>query len=452
MISPDNSAWYVGDTKEIAWKSVGVGANVKIEASHDNGATWLTIASSTANDGAYDWTVTGPITKIGRIRVTSISYPSVSDAGVVSIAIRPVNRTIEITSPDNSVWYVGDSEEITWTSKEAGSHVKVEVSRDSGSTWSIIVSSTSNDDAYDWNVTGPITKFGRIRVTSTNYPSVSDTGVVSIANRPVNRTIEVTSPDNSVWYVDGSEEITWEEIIWTSTEAGSHVKIEISRDNGSTWAIIASSTANDGVHYWTVMGSTTYSGLIRVTSTNYPSVSDTGVVHIIRLIPTVLTTAVSSITTNSASGGGSVTSDNGASVTARGVCWNTSSNPTIADSNTTDGTGTGSFMSSITGLSTATTYSIRAYATNSAGTAYGGGLSFTTTSHQCAVCSASPVVLTDFTFDTDCECRDPVSVTIGNGVTFKAGVNIWLIAPTVKFQGESNAEMHSVVFIRTTEE
>lgn len=97
--------------------------------------------------------------------------------------------------------------------------------------------------------------------------------------------------------------------------------------------------------------------------------------------PTVTTTSVSSISYNTATGGGNVTSDNGHSVTARGVCWSTSSNPTISDSHTSDGTGTGSFTSSITGLSEGTTYHVRAYATNSEGTAYGSDITFTTLSH-----------------------------------------------------------------------
>jgi hypothetical protein len=94
--------------------------------------------------------------------------------------------------------------------------------------------------------------------------------------------------------------------------------------------------------------------------------------------PTVTTTAISNITRTTASSGGNVTSDGGATVTARGVCWSTSSNPTTANSKTTDGSGTGSFTSSITGLSPGTTYYVRAYATNSVGTSYGANVSFKT--------------------------------------------------------------------------
>ena len=94
--------------------------------------------------------------------------------------------------------------------------------------------------------------------------------------------------------------------------------------------------------------------------------------------PTVSTMAVSNITTTSAICGGNVTSDGDSMVTSRGVCWSTSQNPTVSGNHTSDGNGTGSFTSYITGLLTNTTYYVRAYATNSIGTAYGEQLSFTT--------------------------------------------------------------------------
>lgn len=94
--------------------------------------------------------------------------------------------------------------------------------------------------------------------------------------------------------------------------------------------------------------------------------------------PEITTTAITSITESSAVSGGNVTSENGGSVTAKGVCWSTTANSTIEDSKTTDGTGTGSFVSNITDLLPGTTYYVKAYATNSAGTGYGAEVSFTT--------------------------------------------------------------------------
>ena len=111
--------------------------------------------------------------------------------------------------------------------------------------------------------------------------------------------------------------------------------------------------------------------------------------------PTVSTMAVSAITDTTAECGGTITLDGGSAITARGVCWSMSATPTIANDITTDGTGTGSFTSSLTGLTAGTHYNVRAYATNSAGTGYGGVDSFTTAA------PSSEVLLSSF--DTDAE-------------------------------------------------
>jgi uncharacterized protein (TIGR02145 family) len=95
-----------------------------------------------------------------------------------------------------------------------------------------------------------------------------------------------------------------------------------------------------------------------------------------KVIPTVTVKPVTNITEASASSGGEVTSEGGVSVTSRGVCWSTNQNPTTADSKTSDGTGSGSFSSSITGLSPGATYYLRAYAINSIGTGYSSQTSF----------------------------------------------------------------------------
>ena len=108
------------------------------------------------------------------------------------------------------------------------------------------------------------------------------------------------------------------------------------------------------------------------------------------ILPTVTTSDVTNITETSAICGGNVTSDGGVGVTARGVCWSTSHNPTIEDNKTIDGTGTDSFTSSLTGLSASVTYYVRAYATNSEGTAYGEEKEFIT----------KDVIIAAWTFDT----------------------------------------------------
>jgi uncharacterized protein (TIGR02145 family) len=95
-------------------------------------------------------------------------------------------------------------------------------------------------------------------------------------------------------------------------------------------------------------------------------------------LPELSTLSFTGITSVSVISGGKITSEGGALVTSRGVCWASHPNPTLADSFTSDGTGAGSYTSSITGLSSGIDYFIRAYAINSAGTAYGNEFHFIT--------------------------------------------------------------------------
>lgn len=135
-------------------------------------------------------------------------------------------------------------------------------------------------------------------------------------------------------------------------------------------------------------------------------------------LPVVTTTAVSGLTTTAATTGGTINSDGGSAVTARGVCWSTSTNPTIAISTkTSDGAGMGTFASNITGLTANTTYYVRAYATNSVGTAYGNEITFTTLQNSTAINLPGPNV-------TDIDGNTYNSVT-NCGLTFtKQNLNV----------------------------
>ncbi|HPX75468.1 MAG TPA: fibrobacter succinogenes major paralogous domain-containing protein [Bacteroidales bacterium] len=96
-------------------------------------------------------------------------------------------------------------------------------------------------------------------------------------------------------------------------------------------------------------------------------------------VPTVSTTEVTNITIATATSGGTITDDGGADVLACGICWSTSENPTIENSKTTETFDVfGGFKSNMNGLAPNTTYYVKAYATNSVGTAYGEAKSFTT--------------------------------------------------------------------------
>jgi outer membrane protein assembly factor BamB len=95
-------------------------------------------------------------------------------------------------------------------------------------------------------------------------------------------------------------------------------------------------------------------------------------------LPTITTVTPAAISQTSAISGGNITADGGSPVTIRGICWSTSAAPVVTGSHTTDGSGTGTYASAMTALLPGTQYYIRAYATNSNGTAYGNEINFTT--------------------------------------------------------------------------
>ena len=140
------------------------------------------------------------------------------------------------------------------------------------------------------------------------------------------------------------------------------------------------------------------------------------------VVPTLTTAAITNIGTTTATSGGVITANGGATVTSRGVCWSTISGPTIANSKTTDGAGNGTFISNITGLTPSATYYVRAYATNSAGTAYG--------DEQVVTVNGPPVVTTApvaFIQSTSATCGG--NVTSDGGLAVTAYGVCWDISP-----------------------
>jgi hypothetical protein len=101
------------------------------------------------------------------------------------------------------------------------------------------------------------------------------------------------------------------------------------------------------------------------------------------LFISLTTNAISNIAATTATSGGNITNQGSSTVTSRGVCWNTTGSPTTSDTKTTNGSGSGSFTSSITGLYQNTLYYVRAYASNTVGTGYGNEQTFTTLADDC---------------------------------------------------------------------
>ncbi len=213
--------------------------------------------------------------------------------------------------------------------------------------------------AYATNSVG--TSYGADFVFSpSTFATVTTSSVTFITSTTANIGGNVT--------MDGGALVTAKGLCWsTSTNPTiSDSKTLNGTGIGSFSSTIAGLTAGTDYH-------------VRAYATNSVGTSyGTDVIFHTPTLAVVTTSAVTAISAATASGGGAVSSDGGAFVTEYGLCWNTTSNPTIYDAKTLNGSGTGSFIANITGLTSGTTYHVRAYATNSVGTAYGAEVFFTT--------------------------------------------------------------------------
>ena len=132
--------------------------------------------------------------------------------------------------------------------------------------------------------------------------------------------------------------------------------------------------------------------------------------------PVLLTISVANITASTATSGGSIVDDGGSVVSSSGVCWSTSANPTTDDSKTTDGRRIGKYFSSVTGLKPVTTYYLRSYASNAAGTTYGSEISFVTTEANSSLTDIDGNIYGTLTIGSQVWMKENLKVThFGNG-------------------------------------
>jgi uncharacterized protein (TIGR02145 family) len=172
------------------------------------------------------------------------------------------------------------------------------------------------------------------------------------------------------------------------------------------------------------------------------------------VIPSVSTTTVSNVTATSATTGGVITLNGGAPVTARGVAYGTSSNPTISGFATNDGTGTGIFTSNLTGLTPLATYYVRAYATNSVGTAYGNVVPFTTPAIPAFTCGTGIVDVDGNVYNTiqigaQCWTQSNLKVSKyrnGNSIPTGLGNGAWASTINGAFSFYDNDPMNDGIY------
>ena len=358
-------------------------------------SSWMTID----NDGdGNNWTQQQYRANTGNGHAASASW----DQGA---ALTPDNYLVtpDITlptgiSPILSFWFRGLDNNPSW----AKEHLEVKVGSAGASTVSdfnsIPVFDTITSNEYVQKIVNLNSYAGQTirlafihnNVTDMNQLLIDDI-IVGVAGAGTNIVSDVTATTATCGgYVadDGGATVTARGVCW-STSQNPTVSDSHTTDGSGTGSFTSNITGLNALttyyvrEYATNSAGTTYGNQVSFTTPE--------------ALPKVTTSAVGGITVVGASinatCGGNVTDKGAYAVTARGVCWSTSQNPTVSDDHTTDGSGTGSFTSTITGLTSGTTYYVRAYATNSAGTAYGSQVTLTLPVVDTKSCSSAPVVI-----------------------------------------------------------
>jgi peptidoglycan/xylan/chitin deacetylase (PgdA/CDA1 family) len=239
--------------------------------------------------------------------------------------------------------------------------------------------------------------------TSAIVPSLTTTTAFQIGRTTANSGGIITSNGGAAVSVSG---VCWD-TVHSPSIAGSHTTDGTA--NGSFTSNITGLLPNTSYHiraYATNNAGTSYGNELSFTTNPI-------------IIPTLTSTIVTAISSESAVSGGSISDNGGASITARGVCWSTTSSPTINDDKTSNGTGKGSFTSHITGLQPGTIYHVRAYSTNSAGTAYGNDRTFTTSVTVPSVTTSQAYAVTQTTASSG------GSISSNGGATVSASGICW---------------------------
>lgn len=258
LIAPNGGeCWHSGSTQEIKWHATGPISFVKIQYSIDGGNNWITIVSSTANDGSYLWTLPAVHSQNCYVKVADV------DCNPEDVSDHPFtiwNRTpITLISPNGGECLAAEQKwEIKWEACCCLDSVKIQYSTDGGIDWTMIVFGTEKNGSYLWTV--PKTHSDKCLVKVADL----DCDPFDVSDQPFtiwNRApITVLAPNGGECFKVGEQA----EIKWTAACYLDSLKIQYSTDNGTTWINIVYGTPNDGSYLWTVPNINSDNCLIKV--------------------------------------------------------------------------------------------------------------------------------------------------------------------------------------------
>ena len=337
-------------------KTYSLTATVVPSDATDRSVTWTSSNSSIATVNS-----TGQITALSKGMATITV--TTKDGGYTSrctVTVKDNMGSVTISPSSLGMLYVGDAataltavispsdypdKTVSWSSSNTGVatvDTNGKVTPKAPGT-AVITVTTNGTDSSGRHLSSSITVNVGRHVTGV---SLSKTSLSLLVGETYGLTATVVPSD-----------VTDRSVTWTSSNSS----VAAVNSNGQ---VTAKSQGTATITVKTVDGSKTATCTVTVISLQLPSVS---------------TSSPSAVSISSATVGGNVSSDGGASVTERGVVWSTYSSPTLSDNRKAVGSGTGSFSTTLTDLKASTEYYVRAYAINSVGTAYGSSYSFTTT-------------------------------------------------------------------------
>ncbi len=266
--------WGIGTTQDIWWyEDDARTCSAELEYSTDGGVTWTafaTVQPSSPGWHKYSWTIPNEPTQQARVRIRNFSGSEgqwVLQASDGSEDNFTMTHPYFLLAPQNEpVWYVGQRVEIRWTEYGTGDFVRLERSSDNGQTWTLLAARTPNDRQYDYVVTEPVSTQCRIRISAVDRPDIVDSSDAFEVRKPF---LTLNAPSaGAILYPQFDYDIRW-----SSGGVSDAVHIELSRNGGSTWEMLAANTENDGYYRWKATAPASDQCRIRIRSVDNPSLT-----------------------------------------------------------------------------------------------------------------------------------------------------------------------------------
>jgi hypothetical protein len=271
VVAPNGGeVWPVGTAQSIIWSRVGSIASVKLEFSTDGGVTYpnIIVSSTAASALSYNWTIPDAIYSTLRVKISDVADATVFDVSDANFKIR---GNLNLTAPLGAeIWMINTSHNITWARFGSIANVRLEYSIDSGSSYPYVIVGSMNAglQTYAWSIPDNPSTHSRVKITDAADATVFD---ASDANFIIRGGFTLSSPNGAeVWAINSIQNI-----LWTTFGSIANVKLEYTKDNGTSWNLITASTTNTGAYAWTIPDSISTQCKVKISDSSDVDATDT---------------------------------------------------------------------------------------------------------------------------------------------------------------------------------